>query len=438
MKLKTLAFAVAILALISGAAYFASRPESAPASDPRVGKALLDTDTAAKTAKMTIVSDQGKALTLLRQADGTWKVSEYFDMPGDFSKISQFVGDLNNAKVDRFVTANPERIARLEFTGALIRLVDAGDKEIWSMALGKNSDSGSGRFVRFGTDPKVYLTGLHLWLDTEAKGWADTQLVNVKPDDIAKVVIPLGTDGSVTLSRKTKTDPWASADPANTRKVKQDAVSPVLSSLGALHFSDSTAPGDSAATEAQKHLATYQLTTFDGKTFTVAIGRKPEEKKLKAPVADAASGPASLGKLADVNAQKPTDAKPAQPEYETIAAGPWFAFVSSSDSRAAVNDLMKKRAFQVEDYSVSNLPKTKDDLFEAAPPPPASASSSAPSTAPSTAPAPSPAPAQAATPASIPASAPTSASASPQASAPPAAAPGEAPAAAPSSPAAGK
>jgi len=360
MKIRNLALAVALLAVLSVVAYLANRPQPAPPADPRVGRALLDPDTASKAANI-VVADQGKKVALARAPDGTWRVSSYYDLPADFDKIARLVQDLNEAKVDRFVTANPERLSRLEFKDSRIALADAGGKELWSLTLGKSSDSGNGRFIRFGDETKAFFSGMHVWLDTDAKGWASAQLLSVKPDDVAKVEVPFEAGAPVVVSRTKNDAPWTAAEAPAGRKLLAEKVSSLLSTLTSLRFSDTTDPKDASAAEAQKHMRTFRLTTFAGTTLTVSLGRKPEEKKLKPPVADAKEPLAALAKGADA---KP-EAKPITPEIETIPAGPVFVEVSSSESKAPVNELMTRRAFQVEEYSFTALPQKADELFEA-------------------------------------------------------------------------
>jgi hypothetical protein len=43
-----------------------------------------------------------------------------------------------------------------------------------------------------------------------------------------------------------------------------------------------------------------------------------------------------------------------------------FAFISSSDAHASINELMKQRAFQVDEYTFTGLPQKADELFETA------------------------------------------------------------------------
>jgi hypothetical protein len=363
MKLKTLALTVVILALLSAGLYWSNRPAAPATVDPRVGQALVG-PAAVESAAQLRLTDQGKSVLLTRQPDGSWLVPGYYNLPADFSKLSSFMTDLSSAKVQRLVTVNPDRIARLEFKDSKIELLDASGKVTWSVLLGKNADAG-GRFIRFGSEPAAYLATLNAFLDVEPKNWADPVLLNLKPEDIAKVKIPVDPFGSVIVSRATKDAPW-SANPAPLpgQRVSADKISTLLASLTALHFTDSSDPADPAAAIAAQYRRNFVLTMFDGKSITVAMGRKPEEKTLKKPAAQA---PADKTEAAVK--PSPDAAKAAAPEYDTIPAGPVYVDISSSDAAAPINARMKQRAYQMDDYVFTGLPQKSDDLFEPAPPP---------------------------------------------------------------------
>ena len=359
MKIKTLVITVALLAVLSVAAYLGNRPEAAAPTDPRVGKALLDSDTATKASRISI-SDKGKKVELARAADGAWRVASYYDLPADFEKIAHIVQDLNEAKVDRFVTSNPGRLAHMEFADSTIALGDSSGKETWSVTFGRTPESGNGKFIRFGKEPAAFFSGLHVWLDTDAKGWADARLVTLKPDDVAKVEIAFDSEAPVIASRAKKDASWSAQAPAG-KKLSAEKVSSLVSTLASLRFSDTAAVDDPSAAEASRHMRAFKLTTFGGKSLTVAIGRKPEEKKPKAPQATAPTVPAAPStKPADAK----EEAKPAEPELETIPAGPVYASVESSEPHASINELMKRRAFQVDDYTFTGLPQKSEELFE--------------------------------------------------------------------------
>lgn len=354
MKLKTLVVVVIVLAALSGVAFWLNRPPAPAAPDPRVGKPLVDSGAIENASGLKLV-DQGKTVALSRLPNGTWQDDSYYDLPVDFSKLSSFINDLTSAKIDRLVTRNPETIGRLEFGGTSITLLGANGGVLWSVDLGKNADQG-GRFVRFGDENKAYLASLNTWIDNDAKSWADAQLLNLKVDDIARIVIPLDDVPAVTLTRKTKDDSWKASPLPPGKELIPDKVTSTLSSLSSLRFSDSSEPADPQAKSAWKHARKFELTTFAGKTYTVALGRKPEEKILK---------PVSESPKVDLTfkpAEKPI-AKPPTPQFETIPAGPVYVWVTPEPSAA-----YRKRAFQVDEYTFTSLPQKQDDLFQPAPP----------------------------------------------------------------------
>ncbi len=378
MRLKTLIVAIAVLAALSAVAYVMRRPEPPPVADSRVGQPLIDRAVIEKATKLRL-ADAGKTVELTRQTDGTWRVPSYHDMTADFAKLSGFVGNLTDAKIQRFVTATKERLDRLEFKDTQIELYDSAGKSLFKITLGKNADTGGGRYLRYGDEQKAFLTNLSAWLDPEAKNWANAELINLKPDDIAKLEIPFAEGGPIVVSRAKKEDPWTADKTPAGQRVKADKISSTLSSIGNLRFTESTGLDDANLAAAKANQRAFKVTTFDNKTVTIALGRKPEEKKLKpvTPAADGKSGPAALGSVADL-AKKDADKKPGDdkkddkplaPEYDTIPAGPVFAMVGHSDSAAPINALMAKRGFQISDFTFTSLPQKADELFEPAPAP---------------------------------------------------------------------
>ena len=383
MRLKTLVLSVAALAALSVAVFVARRPTAPTSTDARIGQPLVDAKVLENAPRIR-VSDQGKSVTLARQPDGTWRVPSYYDLPADFQKLSGFVGSLTEAKLQRVVTSSADRMARLEFKDSKIELLDAADKPVWTVTLGKNPEAGGGRFVRYGDEQKAYLASLNAFLDGESKNWANTELLNVKPEDVAKIEIPFADGGPVTVSRTKKDDPWTAMNAPAAQKLKAEKISSLLTSVGNIRFSETTALDDPNATAAKANLRTFTLTTFDNKTITVALGRKPEEKKMKPPTAttDGKSGPTSLGSIADLMKKeekkdgeakdpdkKAGETKPMAPEFDTIPAGPVYAFITHSDASAPVNAFAQKRAFQIPEYAFTGLPQKADEMFEAAPAP---------------------------------------------------------------------
>ena len=386
MKLKTLVLVVAILAVLSVAAYFLQRPPARQGADARIGQPVFDANALNHSAKIRL-SDQGKNLLLARQPDGQWTVPSYYDLPADVSKLSRFIEDLSNGKIQRLVTENPERLARMGFKDTSVALLDAADKPLWTLTLGKDAEGG-GRFVRYDDEKKGYQASLAVFIDSTPKNWADTRLLDLKPDDVAGVELSFAEGDAVTATRAKKDDAWTAGNAPAGQRIRGERIASLLSSLGTLRFEDTSDPADANVEAARKHSRTVKLTTFDHKTFTIEIGRKPEEKKVveaanvevkgtTAPAAGQAPAPANAtsaapaGTEAGPKAAPLPAAKPEEPKTETIPAGPVYCYITSSDGGASINALMKKRAFQTFEWNFTSLPAKRDELFEPVPAPPA-------------------------------------------------------------------
>ena len=378
MKLRTLLIVVAILAALSAAVFVAQRPPSSLAAGARLGEPLVDTALIEKADRLR-VTDKGKTVSLARQPDGTWRVSSFFDLPADFSKITGLVGSMTEAKIQRLVTTKAERIDRLGLRDTQVVLLDAAGKEIWSIMLGKNADGG-GRFVRYGAEQKAYLASFNGGLDAESKNWANPELLSLKVEDIAQAEIATGEGESILISRAKNDAAWISAQTPAGKKINANKISALLASVGNLRFTETSDLNDPGFTAANTNQRVCKLTTFDGKTVTVSFSHKPEEKAPPPPaIADTKTGLAGPGPVADPIRQGilPTPgggpvsgpAKGLMPGFASVPANPVFVVIAHSDASAPVNAIMQKRAFQVASYTFAGLPQKADELFEFVQPP---------------------------------------------------------------------
>ncbi len=372
MKTKSLLITVALLAASSTIVYVTQKP-SAPqyaTTDARNGQPLVDSAVLEKATQLRF-TENGKTVTLAKSADNLWRVATYHNFPADFSRLSRLTDDLAAAKIERFVTAQPDRLARLDFkdtTIALFATTDADAKPLWSVTLGKTSDSGS-RFPRFGDEQKAYAARLNVYLDTESKNWADTALVPIKTEDIASAELAFPNASALTVARENKNTPFTATHLAAGQQLNANALTSLLNTLTSLRFSDTSATDDPNAQAARTHARTFKLTTFDGTTLSTAPGRKPAENKITAPAKPADPAQAAQELLNTADAPKPTEAIAAAVETETIPAGPVFAFVAHSDSTAPINAQMQKRAHQIYEFTFTNLAEKPDAFFEPAPAP---------------------------------------------------------------------
>jgi hypothetical protein len=390
MKLQTLVLTIAVLAILAALVFFAQRPPRPTGFDARTGQPVFDGKVLEKTARIRL-TDQGKTVLLARLPDGKWVVSSYYDLPADFAKLGRFLDDLANAKIQRLVTQTPERLARLEFKDTSVAFLDTADQAIWRLTLGKDAEGG-GRFVRFDDEQKGFLANLSIFLDSDAKNWADSLLISLKADDLSGVEITFAGSDSVVTTRAKKEDAWTAEKAPAGQRIKGDRITSLLSSFASLRFQNTSDLTDANAEAARKNSRTVRFTTFDHKTITIQLGRKPEEKIVKpaepakaegrkeaASATDSkpagtqpapSPGATSESRTAQPEPAVPPPAKPEEPKVETIPPGPVYAFITDSDAAAPVNALMKKLAFQILDWNFTSLPQKSDELFEPIPPPP--------------------------------------------------------------------
>lgn len=372
MKPKTLLIVVVILAALSAAAWFLNRPTPPPsAADPRLGRPVLDTASADKAARVRI-AENGKTVLLSRDGDAGWRVASYHDLPADFSKLASLVKELNSTNVERLVTASPDRIARLEFSDTNITLLDASEKTLLALTLGRHADAGGGRFLRFGDENKAYLARLNVWLDVEPKNWAEASLAKFSSSDIAKVTFDF-PGAPVTVTRSDANAAFTAEAAPEGRRLKTATVTSLLGTLSGLRFTETSPVDDPQAAAAREAARIVTLTTFDDKTLTFAIGRQPERTVVR----EEAIKPDPAALIADIARPAPADVEAEQsgpaavlgPVTETLPAGPVFAFITHSDASNPVNALMKKRAFRIGDHALNSIPADAGALFEPVPKP---------------------------------------------------------------------
>jgi len=346
MKIKQLSILVLVLVVLSAVTWFIKRPSPPPGLDPRTGQALITRETLAAARSITL-SDDGDAVTLTTSDDGgNWVVSEYYDFPVDFSKLSSLADTLRNAKIIRLVTRNPDRMERLDFDTSAIKIDTGGAIPAFNLDVGKTSENG-GRFVRFDDEERAYLADLSLYLDATPKNWAKSQLLDFKATDVARLVVGFpNPEEPLTIARSDATAAWEAESGQENGGVKSSDVTTLINRFTNLRFTDTDDVGSGEATSARDHARRLSIELFDGTVYGVDIGRRPAPPAEESPPEDPA-------------AESPPAPKP----------GPVYVFVESNRGDARINELMIKRSFKISDYTFTSLPANAQALLEPMPEP---------------------------------------------------------------------
>ncbi|MCX6937071.1 MAG: hypothetical protein NTU80_04120 [Verrucomicrobia bacterium] len=140
MRLRPLFLTLAILAPVAAGVWWLQRPQAQPATlDPRVGRRVADPATLASAARIELKADN-RTLGFTRSTEGRWTLEGTPALPADLSRLGRLSSDLLTPKIERFVTANPSRLASLELDQTRISYFDAGGKPLLALDLGKNAD----------------------------------------------------------------------------------------------------------------------------------------------------------------------------------------------------------------------------------------------------------------------------------------------------------
>lgn len=362
MNLKVLSISVLILALLSGIVAWTNRPPTPANADPRIGTNLLQgIDVNAATA-VNITNDEN-SVSLSRNGDGAWSVDSYHGLPADEGKLRRLMQDLSGAQIVRVVTRNPERAARLNLGEASVA-VTAG--ETHQITFGQNASRG-GRYLKLGEadDAPVYLTPETTFIDALPKNWAHSDLTTFDPADIQSVLLTLEDGSEVTVSRESADAEWTATDVPEGRQLRLQPITSLLSGFNSLRFTDTAEPSHADVKDAHDDARAFVLTTFDGETLTLKLGRRAEQTVVKTEPENPVEAIADL--TSEASSEPETAEEALEDLTETIPAGPVFAFVEGPASLAPLSGFNDQLAFEVSSYSFTRLPADADAIWEDAP-----------------------------------------------------------------------
>ncbi len=395
MNTKGLIAVVGVLGVLAAGLWWSSGRESAGGADPDswAGKKLLAPEVLGAATEIELAAADGSKVVLRKEGEN-WVLPEYFGLPADFGKLSSFTRTLLEADVDRHVTSNPERIGRLELGANTVRLLGA-EGPVWELETGARGAS-AGQYVRIGKGESVYLTAASLYVDANEKNWARKQPLEFAEAEVARVEIALEGE-TVVFARESEGAEFAGVDFAENEKAKAAEVSRLVRNLVSARFADAVEAGDEDAVAARENAVPVSLELFDGRKFSLEIGRRPAAVKSaehgngeEVELADA--GNAAAGAGAEPSGEKETvsvvfdqngeivppekiaemtggagDAETAEEsaEAEEVAEpGPVFVFYRSEAEGFVWDDAMERAALKFPDRIFEQLPKERGALVE--------------------------------------------------------------------------
>ena len=353
MNLKNLYITAGVLAVLAIITSYLNSSNNAPLLDERVGSTVVD-ESLLRNAAKAIVTNDNKTLTLVADsANNRWTLEEKHNLPVSFDRISQLAQSVTEAKLQRLVSENPDRIAELGFdTGSSISFLDTDGNDIVSIDLGKETDN-QRQFLRYQGEEKAFLANTTFSIDSTPDSWLEKTLVSFEAGDVVEIEAKLQYGDEITVTREDADADWQSEAVPDGKMLNQSSVEQIATRLAELTFS-ATADNDAdAVSAARENSHSFSLTLEDGRSYSYTIGRQPEvsiEKQVE-----------KTGDDGETTTE--TESEVVLPE------GPVYFFIAAADSKDPINGYMESSAFEASSYQYISLSTSMDTLLHDEPEP---------------------------------------------------------------------
>jgi len=276
-------FSVLVVVLVMCAAvawHFYQRGNSSwQSADQSIGFKLLPNLPVNDVAQIDIQS-RTQHLTLARTND-VWIVRQRGNYPADFSQISDLLRKLADVEVVQHQETPEAELPRFNLSrtgsdsGTLLELKDQNDKSVASVQLGKDhmnqpaNGQGwpDGRYVLL-VSKAVDVGVISETFDNvtpDPATWLDKTFVKISNPKSIAVTFPAATN-SWELTRASATNDWKLADARPGEKLDSSKVDDITGAFDSLSFND-VSPG----TTAPKNADTLTVDTFDGTNYEAKI-----------------------------------------------------------------------------------------------------------------------------------------------------------------------
>lgn len=231
-----------------------------------------------QVAKIEIIAPDGT--TTLTKQNGEWGVASMDNYPADSEGVAQLLTKVTELKNTQRVSNNPEKQSEFEVdsTGVEAKLMDANDKLLAHLFVGKITPGFLSSYVRVADSNDVYVAqgSLQSVFNKGTRTWKDRTIFDFNKGTATALNIS-SPDETVEL-RLDENGAWQMLKPiaatANTTEVDN-----LLTTLSGLNTDDFAAANDDLAVYGlDVPQSTISAVLNDGTTATLHIGKEEEGK----------------------------------------------------------------------------------------------------------------------------------------------------------------
>jgi len=366
-----------VLGIAVAAVKLTQKDATQSATNRTSGQTLFEKFPAADVASVAIRGAEG-SVTLTRK-DGKWTVGERDDYPANAGYVNEFIRTLDELKVTRGMEAGPsfaprfgmdENADKAEDRGLTAVFKDASGKELATVSLGKNIESGAdagpfggggavGRYIRNHADESGFYAVSEMFpsISDEPGRWLADDFFS--PEKIKSISLgKINSDETEwKITRETEEAEFKIVDGAPDEVFDTNSNAPIKSLFSYARFNDVVPAGEVAARADADNKRNAVIETFEGFTYTLTI---TPAKPAAAAEGDAAA-PAAEEVLLTVSvaAELPAERKKEEGESEEDAKAKDEAFTGRL--KTLTEKLDKEKAFEGRTFLISK--STVDPLL---------------------------------------------------------------------------
>jgi len=280
MSNRALAILAVVAAIVVVLLVVQHQFEKPAASRSRAAGPLIQGLDVEKIAAIQI-GPPGKAFKLVRQGDH-FVVPDKDNYPAATGKINRLITSCLDVTTLELITSNPANFDELNVTeekaADVVKFLDAAEKVITGIIVGKKQPQTNARYVRLVTSNDVYTAQKVPSVRDSAIDYIDKELVNIDREDIVRVTVA-GPNTNYTLRVDPNDSDRITLEPlAPDEKLKDVEAKSVLGALSYFSFTDvrresSFEPGkltfnySYTAELKDSTVYTFKLAKTDGKTY---------------------------------------------------------------------------------------------------------------------------------------------------------------------------
>jgi hypothetical protein len=366
--LSILAVVALVMVVITGFLYGVDRTARTTVQEGALLVQGLDLE---KVQRISL-SEKEDALTLARGKNG-FVVTDSHNYPAATKKINELLIKCLEIRIAEEVTTAPENHGNLgvktdsedativRFYGSDVpeaELAAEGKedapqeaKPLVALVVGKTVERGTGNYVRLLNQDTVYASEETVYLSTSPTSYMDTEITDVKKEDVAKVTVQL-PDESYTISRKD--GDIALTEVPEGKQQKDSEVEGVFGALSYVSF-NKVLPADQVDA---KWDATYTSVLKEEKhrTYTIQLAKADDKPYIRV----AAQGPSD--EMIEQSRRIRKDAPKEELEQKD-------AVLTAADEADAFTAKHKGWAYEISDWKAKKLRKPLEKLIEDIPEP---------------------------------------------------------------------